>query len=95
MRIHFSSSCLLIGLLICVLTATATEDRLSAIRLKAESGDLSAQNSLGAIYANGIEVTKDGPEAMKWFRKAADQGHARAQFNLGKLWFLAVVFGRL
>ena len=28
-------------------------------------------------------MTKDLYEAVKWFRKAAEQGHAKAQFNLG------------
>jgi hypothetical protein len=28
-------------------------------------------------------VTKDAAEAVKWFRKAAEQGDAKAQYNLG------------
>ncbi|WP_052046260.1 tetratricopeptide repeat protein [Candidatus Paracaedibacter symbiosus] len=28
-------------------------------------------------------MTKDDTEAVKWYRKAADQGHAEAQFSLG------------
>jgi TPR repeat protein len=28
-------------------------------------------------------VVKDATEAVKWYRKAAMQGHAEAQFNLG------------
>ena len=35
------------------------------------------------IYANGDGVSLDYAEAVKWYRLAADQGYARAQFFLG------------
>ena len=35
------------------------------------------------MYDLGRGVPKDNREAAKWLRKAAEQGHARAQFNLG------------
>ena len=42
-----------------------------------------AQYALGSCYANGEGVEKDLTEAVIWYRKAADQGLAEAQFNLG------------
>jgi len=35
------------------------------------------------MYVQGEGVPKDGAEAVKWFRKAAEQNLAPAQFNLG------------
>ncbi len=35
------------------------------------------------MYSNGRGVAKDDAEAVNWYRKAADQGLATAQFNLG------------
>ena len=35
------------------------------------------------MYYNGQGVAQDYSAAMKWFRMAADQGDADAQFNLG------------
>ena len=35
------------------------------------------------MYANGHGVPQNYVEALKWFRKAAEQGDAAAQFNLG------------
>jgi TPR repeat protein len=35
------------------------------------------------MYANGQGVPQDYAEAVKWFRKAAEQGNAMAQYNLG------------
>jgi hypothetical protein len=35
------------------------------------------------MYANGEGVAQDNAKAVEWYQKAADQGHARAQFNLG------------
>ena len=42
-----------------------------------------AQSNLGVMYENGRGVTQNNPEAVKWFRRAAEQGHAMAQNNLG------------
>jgi TPR repeat protein len=42
-----------------------------------------AQFSLGWKYAHGDSVPQDYPEASKWYRKAAEQGHTDAQINLG------------
>ena len=36
-----------------------------------------------AMLNKGTGVAKDKAEAVSWYRKAADQGHAVAQFNLG------------
>ena len=35
------------------------------------------------MYANGEGVPEDDAEAVRWYRLAADQGHADAQYNLG------------
>ncbi|MFZ2168420.1 MAG: hypothetical protein WAW61_02170 [Methylococcaceae bacterium] len=35
------------------------------------------------MYANGEGIVQDDKQAACWFRKAADQGEAVAQFNLG------------
>ena len=39
------------------------------------------------MYDNGQGVTKDESEAVKWFRKAAEQDVAAAQFNLALKYF--------
>ena len=38
------------------------------------------------MYDNGEGVLKDEAEAVKWFRLAAEQGDAKAQFNLGLMY---------
>src|SRR6266481_3587764 len=42
-----------------------------------------AQSNLGTVYLYGRGVTQDDTEAVAWFRKAADQGDAIAEFLLG------------
>lgn len=37
------------------------------------------------MYAQGNGVTKDDAAAAVWYRRAAEQGNAMAQFNLGNL----------
>ena len=38
------------------------------------------------MYDKGLGVPQDYAEAMKWWRKAAEQGDASAQYNLGALY---------
>jgi uncharacterized protein len=38
------------------------------------------------MYANGQGVAQDYAQAVAWYRKAADQGDADAQFNLGEMY---------
>ena len=45
-----------------------------------------AQYNLGLMYANGEGVPEDDAEAVHWYRKAAEQGDANAQNNLGVMY---------
>ena len=37
------------------------------------------------MYESGWGVTKDYAQAFSWYERAARQGHAKSQFNLGLL----------
>jgi len=64
-----------------------TAPSLSDTRAAAERGDAAAQNELGLIYKEGrFGVAKDEVEAVAWFRKAAEQGHAEGQINLAYMY---------
>ncbi len=45
-----------------------------------------AQYNLGVMYASGEGVPQDDAEAVRWYRMAAEQGHAEAQNNLGVMY---------
>jgi uncharacterized protein len=51
---------------------------------RAERGDLDMQHRAGACFATG-EWTgpKDLAEAVKWYTRAAEAGHAMSQYDLG------------
>ena len=38
------------------------------------------------MYAQGQGVPQDYAEAIRWYRQAAEQGNAEAQFNLGLMY---------
>ena len=42
-----------------------------------------AQCNLGMMYEHGTGVPQDHADPARWFRLAADQGHASGLFNLG------------
>ena len=52
-------------------------------RLDAASGDACAQFRLGRAYDNGNGVGQDKETAIRWYLQAAEQGYAKAQYNLG------------
>jgi len=49
----------------------------------ANEGIADAQLGLGILYGKGQGLLKDYSESIKWFRLAADQGNAEAQFYIG------------
>ena len=62
----------------------ADRQALAQLRAKAEDGDAQSQFELGAAFSLGkLGLTTNYVEAVKWFRKAADQNHAASQSNLG------------
>ena len=58
---------------------TTTATSAESYRAAAEQGDADAQCNLGQCYAEGVGVDKDPAEAVKWFRKAAEQRDAVAK----------------
>jgi len=52
----------------------------------AEAGDDQAQFGVGYLYDKGLGVPSDPAEAIRWYRMAAEQGHASSQLNLGALY---------
>lgn len=52
-------------------------------RSLAETGDADAQFNMGQAYKLGRGVPMDLNAAIQWYRKAAAQGHMRAEDNLG------------
>lgn len=53
----------------------------------AQAGDPDAQFNMGQAYKLGRGVKADMASAIDWYRKAAAQGHERAEDNLGLLMF--------
>lgn len=53
----------------------------------ADAGDPDAQFNLGQAYKLGRGVQADLKVALDWYRKAAAQGHLRAEDNMGLLMF--------
>jgi hypothetical protein len=51
----------------------------------AGQGDPVEQNHLGYMYRNGQGVTKNEAEAVKWYRRAAEQGNVDAKQDLKEL----------
>ncbi len=55
------------------------------LKIAAESGNGEAQNTFGLMNQIGLGMEVDAKAAEIWFRKAALDGHLKAQSNLGRL----------
>jgi TPR repeat protein len=72
----------------CLLPLPAQAETIEEKRAKAEKGDVNAQFFLGAAYSIGNGgLVENEKEAVKWYRKAAEQGHALSQYNLGSRYY--------
>jgi S1-C subfamily serine protease len=74
------------SLLAVLLVATAAWGQvpeLKETKARAEQGDAEAQYNLAVMYDMGIGAPKNYTESGKWYAKAAAQGVAEAQFQLG------------
>jgi uncharacterized protein len=56
------------------------------IKKAALQGNREAQNNLGTAYLYGVGVKQGDFEAVTWYRRAAEQGLADAQYNLGHMY---------
>ncbi len=62
-------------------------DALSKLRPLAENHDiLEAKYYVGFMYGTGKGVPRDDAEAVKWYRRAAEQGYDPAQNSLGVMY---------
>ena len=53
-------------------------------KIFADQGNAEAQYSLAIMYSNGRGVSQDYFKAAEWYLKAANNGSAMAQFNIGQ-----------
>ena len=54
------------------------EDAFGCFQQAAEHGHAAAQYELGVAYSLGLGIEQNNEESMKWYRKAAEQGHEEA-----------------
>jgi len=62
---------------------TDANSLFAAVEPRVETGDAQAQYLLRKAYANGCGVPRDYAEATIWWTRAAEQGSAAAQNELG------------
>ena len=77
-------------------SSTETGVAESMLQLQTQSGEtgsntatinqLASQNAAGLSHLNGVGVEKNEKLAFRWFWRAAEQGYAEAQANLGDMY---------
>ena len=64
------------------MAATGNKSAFLKLTTLASSGDPLAQYYLGRMYNSGEGVPKDMPQALRWYRRAAERGNPLAQSAL-------------
>lgn len=70
------------------LAAFKAKDYFNAFRLLkfiADQGDAEAQCLIGNMYQLGLGLDRDVSEAVKWYKKSANQGYGVASNNLAEI----------
>lgn len=61
------------------------ERAFTLMKESAESGHVPAMAGLAYLHESGIGTKQSYPEAVEWYRRAAEKEHAISQFNLAQL----------
>ncbi len=85
--------------LLCVMTVAVTaltacalgEDLEKEYTAKAQKGDPEAQYQLARLYFEANGVTHSDKKGELWLRKAAEQGYAQAQSDMGTMYATGLI----
>jgi hypothetical protein len=58
----------------------------TAVQQRVDANDPAAQTALASCYDLGMHVKPDGKESIGWLTKAANQGYAPAEYELGRIY---------
>ncbi len=74
-----------------VLSGCTTGQEMTAqLTSKAERGDVEAMVELAEVYCGGKNVDQDDQICGMWMKRAAEKGHVRAQYMLGRMYELGL-----
>jgi uncharacterized protein len=62
------------------------DNDFTVIQQRADANDPVSQMALASCYDVGMHVKADGKESIRWFTKAANQGYAPAEYELGRIY---------
>ena len=88
-KMLYAAGVMLLMVVSCTQVAKYDAAFIARIKADAERGDASAQCALAECYdvANCEGITHDYAKACQWYEKAAAQGYAEAQYNLGNHYY--------
>ena len=67
-------------------SALPSAQNMDTPKEQAATDDVETQFHLGTLYETGKSVPQDYAQAVLWYRKAAEQGYAKAEYRLGVLY---------
>ena len=74
-----------------VLSGCTTGQEITAeLTSKAEKGDVEAMVELAEVYCGAKNIEQDDQICGMWMKRAAEKGHVRAQYMLGRMYELGL-----
>ena len=66
------------------------QEKVAELTAKAEQGDVDAMVEVGEMYCSGTTIEQDDQICGMWMKRAAENGHVRAQYMLGRMYELGL-----
>ena len=89
MKVRRSSLCLAavsLFFMLAMVTFAGAKTQNGTVEAEGTSFSVAAHYDLGRMYKDDKGVEQDDRQAVKWYRKAAEQGNADAQKALGRMY---------
>ena len=64
------------------------QEKVAELTAKAEQGDVDAMVDVAEMYCSGTTIEQDDQICGMWMKRAAEKGHIRAQYMLGRMYEL-------
>ena len=66
------------------------QEKVAELTAKAEQGDVDAMVEVGEMYCSCTTIEQDDQICGMWMKRAAENGHVRAQYMLGRMYELGL-----
>ncbi len=69
---------------------TTGQEKVAKLTAEAEKGNVDSMVEIAEMYCSGTTIEQDDQICGMWMKRAAEKGHVRAQYMLGRMYELGL-----